>query len=75
MNETEKEKDKHKLDLANFLTLVSGIDNHMVPSDDAKDMQNGASHIPYEVTDIRRAGEKVKYLGNNKWEYKDRIIT
>lgn len=74
MNEKE-EQDKQRLDLANFLTLASGIDNHAVPPDDAKDMQNGATHIPYEVTDIRRGGGKVNYLGNDKWEYKNRIIT
>ena len=74
MNENKK-KEQGSNPLASFLALASELDSHVVPPDDAEDIRNGASHIPYEVTDIRRGGEKVRYLGNNKWKYKDKIIT
>jgi len=71
MNDNKEGKDE----LTDFLSLISGIDSNAVPPEDAKDMQNGATYIPDEITILRRSGEKVKYLGNNEWEYKGKTIS
>lgn len=74
VNEKKKEKKDQGFDLPELLNLASGLDNNLVPLDDSKDVQAGATSIPYEVTDLRRAKKKVKYLGDNRWEYDGRII-
>jgi len=48
--------------LAGFMALVSGINPRIMPPDDAKDVADGATHIPYEVTDARRAGMIVTFV-------------
>lgn len=52
-------------DFAAFLTLISSLGNqgaHIVPPADAEDTQYGATHIPSEVTDARRAGKMVHFV-------------
>ena len=71
----EEKKEGQRQLMASFLTLASALNSHSVPTDDAKDMRNGANYIPYEVTGLRRKGKKVRYLGDNRWKYEDRIIT
>jgi hypothetical protein len=39
-----------------------GNKGNAFPKDDAIDLRNGATYIPYEVTDARREGKEVVFM-------------
>ena len=52
-------------ELVNALDRKRGSDGDVgaiFPISDAKDLRNGARHVPDAVTDARRAGQKVQFV-------------
>lgn len=54
-----------------LLAIVSRLNGHLVPAEDAEDLSNGATFIPFAVTEARRQGQTVKFEVRNQSKFYD----